>query len=63
VNVFHFQAIQYVSNAGGNATIATFDDDHEPVGEKLRRELMPRYFVEESGKLVLTDEGRKELGR
>lgn len=56
------QYLQYVRNTGGNATIATFDDDFEPIGPMVRKELMPAYIVEQpDGKLALTDKGTAAL--
>lgn len=52
------RAIQYVINTGGNCTVAIFDDDHEPIGPMLRKEIMPLYVAEEFGKLYATDVGR-----
>jgi hypothetical protein len=54
--------LQYIVNTGGNATIATFDEDWEPIGPMLRRDLMPKHFIEgPDGKLALTDEGRAAI--
>ena len=56
------QYLQYVKNTGGNAGIAEFDDDWEPIGPMLRSELMPTYIVEgPDGKLALTQTGTEEL--
>lgn len=56
------QYLQYIVNTGGNATIASLDDDFEPIGPMIRRDAMPRYFVErEDGKLALTAAGRAVL--
>lgn len=56
------QYLQYVVNAGGNATVATLDDDFEPIGPMIRRDLMPTFMVEQDdGKLALTDAGREAL--
>lgn len=55
------QYLQYVKNTGGNATVAAFDDDWEPIGPKLRADLMPAYIVEKNGKLDLTEAGMLEL--
>lgn len=56
------QYLQYIINTGGTATVAGFDDDWEPIGPMVRRDLMPRWIAERDGKLVLTDEGKKEIG-
>lgn len=56
------QYLQYVQNTGGNATVAQFDDDWEPIGPMLRGELMPTYITEmPDGKLALTEAGKAAL--
>jgi hypothetical protein len=56
------QYLQYVQNTGGNATVATLDDDYEPIGPMVRKELMPKFMFETSeGKLALTEAGLAEL--
>jgi hypothetical protein len=62
MNRHYRQYLQYVINTGGTATISGFDEDWEPIGPMLRRDLMPTYMVEERGVLVLTDQGRTEVG-
>lgn len=58
------QYLQYVVNTGGYATVAGFDDDWEPIGPMVRRELMPRYIIEgQDGQLGLTTEGAAELSK
>lgn len=58
----HKEYLQYIVNTGGNVTIAGFDDDWEPIGPMLRRDLMPVFIVEQpDGKLALTDAGRDAL--
>lgn len=52
------EAIKHVINAGGNYTVESFDDDHDPIGPLLRQEIMPFYVQEEFGKLIATDAGR-----
>lgn len=61
MNPMHKQALEYVRNAGGNATVASLDDDFEPIGMMLRENLIPMYIEEVDGKLVLTDAGRNAL--
>lgn len=59
----HARALQYVVNAGGAATVASFDEDHEPIGPSLRGDLMPRYMISApGGRLHLTGAGRLALG-
>lgn len=54
----HIQYLKYVQNTGGNATVSGFDDDWEPIGPMLRKELMPTYIVENpDGRLALTEAG------
>lgn len=54
--------LEYVQNTGGNATVADFDEDWEPIGPTLRGELMPQFmFVGSGGKLALTEHGRAAL--
>jgi phage FluMu gp28-like protein len=56
------QALGYVINTGGNATIAIFDEDHEPIGPMLRERLMPDLIaVGEDGKLAVTQRGHAAL--
>jgi hypothetical protein len=56
------QALGYVINTGGNATIAIFDEDHEPIGPMLRERLMPGLIaVGEDGKLTVTQSGHAAL--
>lgn len=58
------QYLRYVQNTGGNATFEVFDEDWEPIGPKLRAELMPTYIREtKDGKLDLTEAGMVELLR
>lgn len=64
LNRFEIEALQYVVNAAGNATVASLDDDYEPIGPQLRAALMPRLVVESSqtGRLELTPAGLEALG-
>lgn len=57
------QYLKYVVNTGGNADVAQFDDDWEPIGPMVRKGLMPTYMVEQDGKLALTDAGKIEVER
>lgn len=63
MNEHYRQYLEYVINTGGTATISGFDYDWDPIGPMLRRDLMPTYMTEQHGKLVLTDEGMKEIGK
>ncbi len=56
------RAIEYIRNTGESVNIAQFDDDHEPIGPMLRRQLTPWFFAEDENKILkLTDEGRRIL--
>lgn len=51
------RAIAYVLNAGGKATIATFDEDYEPAGPMMRGVVMPNVIAaDEHGRLYVTAE-------
>ena len=52
------KAIQYIKHTGGNATLANFIDDHEPIGERLWADLVREGLAENyHGKLRLTPKG------
>ena len=52
--------LQYVHNTGG-VNVVQFDDDWDPIGPMVRRELVPTYLTEGSdGSLTLTAEGEAE---
>jgi hypothetical protein len=55
------KAIQYIRNTGETATVAQFDDDHEPIGPSLREDI-EKYFTVEGGVMKLTHLGRAVLG-
>lgn len=56
------QFLEYVRNTAGNATVAHFDEDWEPVGPFVRREIMPDLVItDDAGFLLLTDQGRAAL--
>lgn len=57
------QYLEYVVNTNGNGTITGFDDDFEPIGPMVRKDLMPTYIEEKGGKLALTGIGLLELIR
>lgn len=61
MNSFEKKALEYVHNAAGNATVAVFDDDHEPIGPRLRQAIAPYVVVDERGRLHLNDDGRAAL--
>lgn len=57
--MFLKQYLEYIRNTGGNATVAIFDDDWEPIGPMVRRIMIPTYAVVRDGKLELTEAGRR----
>jgi hypothetical protein len=62
MNEYDIRCLQYVRNTGGNATVAIFDENWEPIGPMVRQRLVPEFMVENGdGKLVLTDAGEAVL--
>lgn len=62
LNAIERGALAYVVNTRETATVAHFDDDHEPIGPILRERLVPRFLREgPDGRLKLTGEGLKAL--
>lgn len=56
--------LAYVAATGGNATVEQFDDDHEPIGPMLRRDLIPEFIMlDRNGKLQLTSAGMLALAQ
>ena len=53
-------ALKYIVNCGGNATMMSFDDDHAPVGTMLRQDIKD-YFTYRDGKMLLNELGQKVL--
>jgi hypothetical protein len=39
MNQMHKKALDYIQNAGGSPKIEWFDDDHEPIGPRLREDM------------------------
>jgi len=61
---FERQALRYVINTGGAATVATFDDDHDPIGPMMRERLVPQFLtVSADGHLLLTEAGLSEAAK
>ena len=59
------QYLQYIENTGRNPLLTKwFDDDWEPIGPVLRRDLVKAdWIAEKDDGLSLTDEGRKILSQ
>jgi len=52
------QALVYIVKTDHTATVAGFDEDHEPIGPELRKSLSPRYLkAYPDGRLHLTEDG------
>jgi hypothetical protein len=52
------QHLQYITNAG-NPTPAQFDDDWEPIGPMLRRDMQTAGLIEvRDGRMYLTEAGQ-----
>lgn len=39
------RAIEYIKNAGGNPKVSWFDEDHEPIGQMLRDQLIKEGLI------------------
>jgi hypothetical protein len=50
-------ALQYIENTGQSVTEAQFDDDHEPIGPQLRRDIRGFYELDKDGIMKLTAVG------
>lgn len=68
LHAMQLQALAYISNAGGSPEVDWFDDDHEPIGEQLRDDLVKAGMVQiigggphEEDRIVLTAAGKAEL--
>jgi predicted methyltransferase len=54
--------LQYIINTNGNATLANFDDDWEPIGPMVRAELHREALVQVTDKrMSLTTLGQQLL--
>lgn len=56
-------SMKYIRNTAGNATLAHFKDDFEPIGDRLWTSLTSKDFstISPTGKVVLTEAGDKAL--
>ena len=44
--------LEYIQNTGGNPKISHFDEDWEPIGPLLRKEMKNKHLIyEENGKI------------
>lgn len=64
LSIMQQRALEYVRNTGGNASVETFIEDHDPVGKQLWAELtaMGLAVVGDRGKVCVTIAGRARLG-
>jgi hypothetical protein len=53
------EALKYVSNTNGGATVAIFKEDHEPIGDHLWEKFVYLGLVrtDENGRIWLTPKG------
>ena len=58
------QALEYVRNTAGGATLGDFMEDHAPIGPALWRALTSAGVAEVSpgGRIVIMEAGRRLLG-
>uniref|UniRef100_A0A7C2BBZ9 Uncharacterized protein n=1 Tax=Pseudomonas graminis TaxID=158627 RepID=A0A7C2BBZ9_9PSED len=63
MNSFHLKALQYIQNTAGNATLANFHEDHEPVGPAIWGELNTQglAYIDSVGIIRLTHDGEAAL--
>lgn len=56
-------SMKYIRNTAGNATLTQFQEDFEPIGDRLWTSLTSKDFatINEAGKVVLTRAGDKVL--
>lgn len=48
--------LQYIKNTGGNPTVEVFDEDWEPIGPALRRDMKAAGLIAENdGKITITN--------
>lgn len=58
LNPIEKRALRYLANTNLTATVAIFDEDHEPIGAKLRDRLVPTFAtIHADGRLRITEAG------
>lgn len=64
MNPMHRNALLYVLDTGGGATLANFAEDHEPIGGMLWDVIKSEGYADvgEDGRIRLTAAGRREVG-
>lgn len=50
-------ALLYIENAGGSPTVTQFDDDHDPIGARVRGDLLRDGWIHENDGLVSLADG------
>jgi hypothetical protein len=63
MNSVHLKALQYIQNTAGNARLANFYEDHEPVGLAIWGELRTQglAYIDSIGIIRLTHDGQAAL--
>jgi hypothetical protein len=62
VNAQIKNALTYIKNAGGSARVDHFDEDYEPIGHTLRKELTRDSFIyEHESRIWLREKGEAAL--
>lgn len=61
----HLKALQYIQNTNGNATLANFLEDHEPIGQEIWERLLDQRLVHinGAGKVGLTHGGAARVSQ
>lgn len=52
------EALRYLLNTGESVNATQFDDDHEPIGPLLRKDIAPYVTTDPKGIFKLTSEAR-----
>ncbi len=62
MNPYYKQYLEYIRNTGGSPTKQMFIEDWEPIGQAVIDDLLRlKLIMIKDNKIVLTDQGRKEL--
>ncbi len=55
---YHQQFLDYITNTGGHPTIGMFDEDWEPVGPMVRKDLIKMELIKEENGVITLREDR-----
>lgn len=62
LKAYYKQHLQYIRNTGGCVSVPIFDEDWEPIGPKLREDLIREGLISVRGTAIsLTTEGEMAL--